>query len=236
MQIAVCDDNEFHLLDMKEKLSALSIVENAFYFSDLTLFLSSIEDGNCFDAVLMDIDWGENSTGLDAAAELFKRNPDIKVIYVTGHSEAYSQHIFLNRTNLSGFIAKPVDADILRANLLKVKEAVSLGRQPTLVVRQSNVFISIPFREIHYIESWKHTITIHGARDPVVTYQRLDKVMDALPAGFFHCHKSYIVNMGQIQRFQTDEIVLKSGKTIPVSRSRYADTKKAYLRFIGNTF
>jgi len=236
MQIAICDDNKLHLLDMKEKLSSLPVVKSAFYFSDLMLFLSSIEDGRSYDAVLMDIDWDRGSTGMDAAAEVYDRNPDIKVIYVTGHSEKYAQRIFLQKANLSGFISKPVDIEILKANLQKVADALPLSEQPALIVRQNNALISIPFREIYYIESWKHTVTIHNSQAPVVTYERLEKIMEACPAGFFQCHKSYIVNMAQIQRFQADEAVLKNGKTVPISRSKFTKTKEAYLSFIGNTF
>ena len=236
MRIAVCDDNELHLLEMKDKLSTLPMVDNAFYFSDLSLFLSSIEDGHSYDAVLMDIDWEQDSTGIDAATEVYKRNPDIKVIYVTGHSERYAQRVFLQKSNLSGFIAKPVDDEILKANLQKVAEAVPLSEQPVLVVRQNSALISIPLREIYFIESWKHRITIHNAHEPVVSYERLEKIMASLPAGFYQCHKSYIVNMMHIQRFQADEIVLKNGLTVPVSRSKLAYTKKAYLSFIGKSF
>jgi len=235
MQIAVCDDNELHLLDMREKLSSLEVVDNAYFFSDLLLFLNSIKDGHLYDAVLMDIDWGQGNTGMDAAAELYKRSPETKVIYVTGHNDKYSQHIFLSQANLSGYIAKPVDIDILKANLHKVADTVPLDEQPSLVVRQHGMIISIPFREIYFIESYKHTIIIHSTREPIISYERLDKAIETLPAGFHQCHKSYIVNMRQIQRFQADKILLKNGKAIPVSRSKYTETKEAYLSFIGKT-
>jgi len=236
MQIAVCDDNELHLLEMKEKLSSITMVENTFFFSDLQKFLSTIEDGHTYDAVLMDIDWGHGATGIDAAAELHKRSPETSVIYVTGHNDRYSQHIFLSKANLSGFIAKPVDMEILKANLRKIAEAVPFNEQPALVVRQRGTIILIPFREIYFIESYKHTVTIYSAGEPVISYEQIGKIIESLPPGFYMCHKSYIVNMRQIQRFQSDEIVLKNGKSIPVSRSKYTEAKEAYLNFIGKTF
>ncbi|MDR2615258.1 MAG: LytTR family DNA-binding domain-containing protein [Oscillospiraceae bacterium] len=236
MQLAVCDDNKYHLLEMKEKLSQLTMVENAYFFSELPLFLDSIEDGRSYDAVLMDIEWGHGKTGMDAAEELYKLSPETKIIYVTGHSDKYSQHIFLRDANLSGFIAKPVDIEILASNLNKIASAIPLGDEPSLVVRRGGALISIPFREIYFIESYKHTVTIHSVREAVVSYERLDRITQSLPAGFYQCHKSYIVNMRQIQRFQSDEILLKNGKSVPVSRSKYNETKDAYLRFIGQTF
>ena len=236
MQIAICDDNELHLMDMKNKLSSMPMVENAFYFSELPAFLSSIDEGFSYDAVLMDIDWKQGETGIDAAAEVYKRNPGIAIIYVTGHTDIYSQRIFLSKANLSGFISKPVDMEILESNLKKVAEALPFNEQPALVVRQHGTIISIPFNEIYYIESSKHTIIINSTEESIVSYERLKEVEKSFPAGFYQCHKSFIVNMRQIQRFKRDEILLKNGKRIPVSRSKFAETKAAYLSFIGKTF
>jgi DNA-binding LytR/AlgR family response regulator len=236
MQVAVCDDNKYCLFEMKEKLSSLPIVENAYFFSDLPLFLSSIEDGRSYDAVLMDICWERDKDGMDAAEELYKSSPETKIIYVTGYGDRYSQHIFLRNANLSGYIAKPVDAGILEANLNKVADAIPFSEQPALVVRKNGMLISIPFRNIYSIESRKHTVTISGAQEDVVSYERLDRLIGALPAEFYRCHKSYIVNMRQIRRFRANEILLKNGKTVPVSRSKYSETKEAYLNFIGETF
>ena len=235
MQIAVCDDNKLHLLGMKEMIASLPIVENALYFSDLTLFLASIEDCSTYDAVLMDIDWGLGKTGMDAAVELYKRSPETRIIYVTGHCDRYFQHIFLEETNLSGFVKKPIDIEILEANLRKVADALAFNEQPALAVRQRGMIISIPYREIYYIESSRHTVTIHNAKSTVISYEQIGKVAQTLPAGFYQCHKSYIVNMRQIQRFQPGEIVLKNGKVIPVSRSKQKKAKEAYFKHIGKT-
>jgi DNA-binding LytR/AlgR family response regulator len=236
MQIAVCDDNKYHLLEMKEKLSQLPMVGNACLFSDIPLFLASIEDGRSYDAVLMDIDWGQRQTGMDAAEEIYKRSPETKIIYVTGYGDKYSQHIFLRKANLSGYIAKPVDIDILKANLYKIADAIASGDRPSLAVRWRGALLSIPFCEIYSIESRKHTVIIHADRETFVSYERLDKIAQSLPAEFYRCHKSYTVNMRRIQRFQSDGILLKNGETVPVSRSKYNKTKEAYLNFIGQTF
>ena len=60
--------------------------------------------------------------------------------------------------------------------------------------------------------------------------------MHQLPKGFFQCHKSFVVNMRQIRRFQSPDILLKGGQKIPVSRNRYAQVKNAYFQFMGELF
>jgi DNA-binding LytR/AlgR family response regulator len=61
-------------------------------------------------------------------------------------------------------------------------------------------------------------------------------IMQSLPAWFVQCHKSYIVNLRQIQRFGTNDILLKNGNAVPVSRAKYKQTKEAHFNFVGGTF
>jgi DNA-binding LytR/AlgR family response regulator len=236
MDIAICDDNRLFLAEMQKQLQTLPTVEHTFLFSDLNAFLFSVDSGKRYDAVLMDIDWDQDSNGMDVAEELYKLSPETKIIYVTGYSDRFSQRIFLYRANLSGYLTKPVDRELLQANLNKVAAALPFNAELSLMVRRQGTLIPIPFREIYCIESWKHTVTIYSNREAVISYERLAKIMESLPADFFQCHKSYIVNMRQIQRFQPDGILLKNGKLVPVSRSKYNATKQAYLSFIGKTF
>lgn len=235
MQIAVCDDNIMCLRELKEQLSAVHSVESVFTFSNLKAFLDSVRDGNYYDAVLMDIDWGQNGgTGIDAAEELYKTSPEMKIIYVTGHSE-YDQHIFLRRSNLSGFLTKPVNNDLLKANLCKVAKSVPLSGQPSIALRQGGGTVSVQLQDIYYIESKGRTMETHTATtaEVVVSYGQLKDIIRSLPVWFIQCHKSYIVNMRQIQRFAPGEILLKNGAVIPVSRSKHNKTKEAHFNLIG---
>jgi len=233
MEIAACDDNKPILEAIEQQLWALGMADNVYTFSDLDTFLFSVDGGKRYDAVLMDIEWGEKVAGMDVAAELYKLCPETKIIYVTGHVEQFSQQIFLHRANLSGFLTKPVDTELLRANLQKVADAIPYEEQPALVLKQKGAPVSISLREICFIESRGHTIHVHTAEETITAYERLDSIMGVLPAGFYRCHKSFIVNMRQIRRFEQSEILLKNGEHVPVSRARYAECKDAYFDFMG---
>jgi DNA-binding LytR/AlgR family response regulator len=210
MEIAVCDDNKLFLLEIEEQLSMLPMVDNIHKFSSLETFLLSIEDGKRYYAVLMDIEWENKVAGMDAAAQVYKLCPEMKVIFVTGRVERYSQQIFLHRTKLSGYLTKPINTDLLRANLQKVADALFLQEHPALILRKKGTPVSIPLRDILYIESQGHNILVHTAGETITAYERLANVMRSLPAGFYQCHKSFIVNMNQIRRFQSVDTLLKN--------------------------
>ena len=233
MKIAVCDDNMLFLQDIKAELQALPMVDSVALFSDLTKFLFSIEEGQSYDAVLMDIEWDEKISGMDAASELFKLCPEIKIIYVTGHVEQFSQQIFLSRANLSGYLTKPVDTALLQENIQKVAETLHAQDQPVLMLKTKGALISIPMREIYFIQSQGHIACVHTADETIKAYEKLGKILQSLPADFYQCHKSFIVNMSKIRRFLSDEVLLKNGASVPVSRAKYTATKDAYFTYMG---
>jgi len=236
MEIAVCDDNKLFLEEIEKQLQSLSIAENIYLFSDIDAFLFSIDGGKRYDAVLMDIDWNSITTGMDTATELYKLCPETKIIYVTGYVERFSQHIFLYKANLSGYLIKPVDIELLRANLQKIADVQPFQERPSLVLRQQGAPVSIPHREIYFIESRGHTVQVHTLDSTITAYERLEKVLRSLPVGFYRCHRSFIVNMSHIRRFQSGEIVLKNAERVPVSRARYTETRNAYINYMGNKF
>lgn len=233
MEIAVCDDNTSFLRTIEVQLKTLSLVENVYLFSDLNSFLFSIDGGKRYDAVLMDIEWDQGFTGLDAAKELYKLCPETKIIYITGYVEQFSQQIFLHRANLSGYLVKPVNMELLRANLQKVADTLPFEEIPPLILRKRGAPFPIPFREICFIESRGHTIHVRLGKETVTAYERLESILSALPAGFHQCHKSFIVNLSQIRRFLSGGVLMKNGECVPVSRARYAETKEAYFHFMG---
>lgn len=235
MHIAVCDDNILFLSTLKTQVEALDIADRISDYSDLNSFLRSVESGTRYDAVLMDIDWEQTTTGMDIAERLSRLSPMTRIIYVTGYNDRFSQQIFLQSANLSGYLVKPVDSALLRANLEKVADAARRD-EPTLTVSVSGKPVSLPLGEIAYLESLGHTVSIH-IRDEVITvYERLDRLSPMLPEGFLRCHKSFLVNMRHIRRFLERDILLDTGETIPVSRSRYAQAKTDYFRRMGRSF
>lgn len=235
MQIAICDDDRMFLELFCAQVSALGIARRVEPFSTQEAFWCALECGDRFDVVLLDIDWEQRATGMDVARRLSECAPRTKVIYVTGYNERFSQQIFLQKANLSGYLVKPVEEALLRANLEKV--AAELGeQQPLLTVGVGGKPVSIPHRDIVYLESEGHTVSIHTRGEVVTVYGKLDKLAPLLPDGFLRCHKSFLVNMRCIRRFREQDVLLDNGAAVPVSRSRCVQTKAEYFRYMGKSF
>ena len=50
--------------------------------------------------------------------------------------------------------------------------------------------------------------------------------------GFYKCHHRYIVNINHIRTFTSDEITMRSGCRIPISRKYRANFKDAFFSVI----
>lgn len=201
MRLALCDDNREFLAQMEQYLRTLPQVESTAAFSTLDSFLLSVENGAQYDAVLLDINWNQPLNGMDAAEQLLTLSPRTQIIYITGYGERFVQQIFLQKSNLSGYLTKPIDPELLHANLDKAAKA---GRSapPSLTILSQGKPISLPADEILYLESRGHTVQIHTADEIIPVYQRLDEIAGRLPDSFCRCHKSYLVNLRQIRRIQ----------------------------------
>ncbi len=229
MRIAVCDDNQQFLGQIVQQLNSIPAVREVHSFSDLPSFL---KEAMPFDAVFMDINWNQSPTGIDMAETLLTKMPQTKIVYVTGYGEDYAQHIFLHPSNLSGFLTKPVDQKLLEANVQKIADQLHTQERSICVKAGSNTTI-VPYDNIRYLESKGHNIVIHTTTDDLVIYERLQTFLKKLPPYFIQCHKSFVVNLRKIRRFQSTDILLKTGDVVPISRSRYAQTRTAYFTFMG---
>lgn len=231
MRIAVCDDDPAFLKQLGEKVRDIAFISQVEQYSEMDLFFADLEDGRIFDLVLMDLDWGEHATGIEYAEKLYGMVPHLPVIYVTGFNDRFSQQILLKKTNLAGYLTKPIDEMLFVRYLKKVID--NRDSAQTLSFQQQGRLLSVEMNRIVYLESKNHICVIHTDARPYSVYEKLSTLSGRLGSSFVQCHKSYIVNMRWIRRVEAGRIFLKSGEMLPVSRACGAAAKEKVLRFMG---
>lgn len=231
MRIAVCDDEPLVLDYIKQLAKQIPEVESCDVFSDTEIFLEHVGNRHSYEMVIMDIEWNGKEEGIQTAERLGRLDPDARVIYMTGYTRQYVQQIFLHPANLSGFLMKPVNEELLKQNVYKVMEERETARKG-LLVKSKSTMLTIRFDSILYLESAGHVVTIHTQTEKHSCYDRLEKLLERLPESFLQCHKSYIVNMNEIQRIERNQILMTDGTNIPISKARYGDTRSRYFRYM----
>lgn len=88
--------------------------------------------------------------------------------------------------------------------------------------------------QILFVESFRKTQTVHlKDAQPVALHSTMDQIYEKLKKyDFIRIYKSYIVNSRQIESFGRNEVLLTSGKRLPVGRAYCRDAMEQYMNFI----
>ena len=231
LTVAVCDDLKESLIQISNLLEEISYVKKIDTFSDINLFYEELKNGKYYDVIFMDIDWKQEKTGIDFAAELQKHSSNSLIIYVTAYTMEYVEDVFLQASNLSGFLMKPVKKEQLERNLEKIRRRQQ-DIEGKLLVRQKGAMIAIPLKEILYLESKLHKVNIMLKDESYLCNEQLSSVKKRLNEQFLEIHKSYLVNMEYIQELKNGEVVLTNGIVLSVSKTRASEAKKRFFEYM----
>ena len=127
------------------------------------------------------------------------------------------------------FIVKPFGRDRLQEVLDRFKERTKNDEVDTkyLSVRAKEKYRLVEIENIMYMKSVGPYVELHlkeGRMELLLkTMNRLEQI---LPAYFFRTHRSYFVNLNEIESFCHSgggkyELSLKDGTVLPLSRSKY---------------
>ena len=210
MYIALCDDDQTTLKELKSYVSAHFA---ATAYTVQIDFFSCVEDFlNCrqtYDIVFMDI-YYDGMNGMDAV-KYMQRTENCQIVFSTASRE-YAVEAFA------------VDAALKRMN--RISERI-------LEIKTRNATIPIPMANIIYIEVFNKISVIHTTGNTLQTYTSLDALFEALgPHMFMRAQRSYIVNMKFIDSFFYDHILLQNGLEIKLSRNNRSILKTQYQNFL----
>lgn len=233
MRVAVCDNNGDVAEALKKQIHKIRPIHDVSVFSSIDRFFCIIGDEKNFDLIFMDIDWDQEKNGMDFAKELMQICPHAQIVYVTGYSEKYSQRIFFQKSNLIGFLVKPVEEGFLSEIMRKAEDNLDTRFQERLMVYTRGVMELIPYADILYLENKGHKTIIHKKIGISEVNRQLEVLRDELPRYFLYCHKSFSVNMNYIRRIDKCSVTLMNNDIIPVSKSRYHQARDSYYWYIG---
>lgn len=185
--------------------------------------LLHIED-NKPDILLLDINLKGKLDGIETA-EAMQKNHNIPIIYLTANiDDAHFNRA--KQTHPFGFIAKPFKKlDLQRAIELAISQLVSKSAElqnPTednaqpfilsdsIFVRHHNTMVKVNIQDILYIEAERNYCRIYSKTKEYLLVMTLKDMDEKLPAKhFLRVHRSFIVNLSQINEISTSHIVIQ---------------------------
>ena len=159
---------------------------------------------------------------------------NVKIVFTTAFKE-YAIEAY--KVNAFDYLLKPVTYERL-AQLLNELSSMRPAATDELVIKTSFGYHALRLSDIEYAEARNKHVVFHlrDGRD-IEALESFRSVEDRLEqnAVFFKCHRSYQVNLRNIDHFDRTDIVMRSGACIPLSRSCKQGFQDAYfaVRFEG---
>lgn len=169
------------------------------------------------DLFLLDLHLQEPKDGLDIAKIIDERGGK-PYIFITANADMLIIQEALH-TKASSYITKPVKKADLFASIQIALKLNTKQETSFLMIKDSNTTLKLVFEDILYIESNSNYINIITKTQKIVTRQSMEWAELELPENFFmRVHRSYIVNLRQVQRANTKSVFIRDIE-IPISRA-----------------
>lgn len=238
MRLAIVDDEEVFRSQIEKTINQVYGREDVtcFLYSDGNEILKSLDNGNHYDAIFLDIEM-KSCDGMTTAKTIRSLRNNTPIIFVTSHVEmamdGYEVAAFR-------FLGKPVDPVRLKAVLTDLEEMLYKESAITLSVDGENRII--PVQNIQFIESMNNDVVYHiGLGDKAEDIKIRSKLTDVMTSlsersrDFYKIHRCTIVNMKNIKLFKNTEVTMKDGTILPIARGEQAKFRQMMFDFVKRT-
>ncbi len=234
-RVAICDDEIRIGRLLKKKLLEFSMRHNVEYkvtlFQDGRHLLDSLKAGEQFDLIFLDVQM-PGINGIDTAAEIRRSSRDVILVFLS----SYKEYVFETfKVQAFRYLLKPLKDE----DFEEVMESVysQWARDDRLEYSFQNEYYSVSFNDILYIDGMRGKIWIHTA-DQVYRWRGALSLIaeDLRDREFFLIHRSYLINMKKIVQYNSQQVILENGEKLPISKHRYNEFRKEYIRLWGELF
>lgn len=230
MSIFILEDDVIQAQRMKQLVEELCAHQQIPYdFIEVTSksheILSKIAHCTNIPIYFLDIEIkNEERKGLDVAKEIRKIDSQGIIVFVTTHSEL-APISYQYMVSALTFVDKNAPFEV-RKQLIEtcLQHYVSRNgmtqQEDIFLVENAYTTVKVPFQTVEYIMTDEpHRLKLITTNQLIQFYGTL-KEIEQLDSRLIRCHKSFLVNKAHLQAIdmKTQQLILKSGKIIPVSR------------------
>lgn len=231
--IAVCDDEPFAASSIsaaaERELSRRGAQAQIEVFSGVEPLAQRLDDVS-FDLVLLDIEMPDID-GIAFGRALRESGSKTEIVFVSNSEDRVFESLplrplsFVRKSHFTEDMAQAM------ATFVRAWKASRTDRMVTLKMAHAMGTFSVD--EILYIEARGRDKMMHMTSGRVETVLvTLDELTERLaPLGFFRVHKGFLVNFAHVRQLSSKGIQV-ADELIPISRSKTAEVKLAYMDFL----
>ncbi|MCT4508787.1 MAG: LytTR family DNA-binding domain-containing protein [Tepidibacter sp.] len=201
INVLICDDDKIvrnHIVKVASKIKDIEFIKTA---ENGLEAVQRIKKGK-FDILIMDVDMPQKN-GIDAAKDIFKINPDVYIIFVTGFREyaldAFDVYSF-------DYILKPFNEKRLVSTLEKAMKEINLKKhakensnnEEKFIFKKDRKRYIVNLNDIYMFEKNARVTRIYTSEIQEDFYESFYDIEERLSSNFFRSHKSFIVNIDKV--------------------------------------
>lgn len=235
MRVAICDDDRTSLnhvaglLDSWVKDCPRFAIE---CFTEGDSLIRAQKSNRPCDIILLDIIM-PGINGIEVAREIRSFDKDVKIVFLTSSAEFAIDSYSVKASN---YLLKPVAPEALFSCLEELAEEISQkATLNTILIKGPRTVHRLNSSSIEFLEAHgKHVsiaLTNGEVLDSIEPLYNFEDKLD-LEHGFYKCHRSYIVNLNHVSTYTADEVTMRSGTRIPISRNCRSEFKSTYFSVI----
>lgn len=238
IRIALCDDEsrqlaetetilgEYHALHPETELAVDG-------FSSGSALLERVEAKGAFDVYLLDVIMPEEN-GIELGLRIRELDQRGRIFYLTS-SPDFAVDSY--QTKASGYLLKPLDREMLFRSLDEVREQLARENETYITIKLMDGLQRVPLREIMYVELVRRCVQYHlwdGTELRTVSLRSSfqNAVRPLLEdRSFALCAKSFVVNLGAVEKVEKSTLRISGGQILPLSRSFKRELTERWLEF-----
>lgn len=234
IRIALRDDNKEDMLQLHQKIiewyrensknQSVSITE----YSDSVYLSSVIDAGDSHDVFFLDVEMPKVD-GFQLADKIRNKLPAAIIVFLTSHSELAPDGYKFRALR---YVSKLVLSQKLPEALEAVQKEFSALESGYLVVPHYTDALRIPYNEILYVQHILRSSQIYTLRQGVIKDNRGLKTIYSVIGDkrFIYIDRSTFVNIDFIRELKGNEIILRTGESLAISRPMLANVKETIVR------
>lgn len=228
MRIGICDDEA---AVRHELCRMLKQYNNTITLCQYVSGEDCLREQNLPDILFLDIKMS-GIDGMQVARTLRQRGKKVLLIFVTADESMVFDAFDVAALH---YLVKPIQKEKLYAVMelaLKALGKEQLQEQEqSILVKSGNVKRTIYQKDIMYVEVLNRILTIHTLSEDIDCYGRLRDFQTQLGMDFFRSHRSYLVNLRHVNKYNASTIYLTKGQ-VPVSKKQYPVFVHSYMKYL----
>lgn len=226
MKIVICDDDLKDIETIRNHILAHKKTHEIIEFTSAVPLLECLYDGEHFDLLFLDLQMPD-SDGWEVAKELKQAKIKTFIAMVT----VMGERIYECFDRVDWFTPKPVPIKMAHQIIDNAYEKL----YPKVFDFQTDIIsVSLTAPEIIYAEVMHNNLYIHTTTGGHKIRFTMHELTDMLSESncFAQIHQSFIINLSYFERVDGNDIIIKSGAKLPLSRNNKKMFFTALARYI----